>query len=102
MNALRNKSIIIYSLDNYHIPFSTTIIESSEEQLSRPMIGCLSFEDTGRWEEVDFMQDSIACMQRIAESQESVGCSGLEKGKSLRDLLYGIENLRKRVNEEQD
>lgn len=101
VTPLVNKSMIIYSLDNYHTPFSTTVIESSEEQLSRPMIGCLCFDQSGHWEEVGSLKDSISCMQRIAKSQEPRGY-GLEKGKPLRDLLYGIENLRKRANEEQD
>lgn len=48
------------------------------------------------------MKESIASMERIAKSQEPTIDLGLEKGDPLRNLLYGIENLRKRPHEEQD
>lgn len=48
------------------------------------------------------MENAIACMEQSAKAQEPVLNPGLEKKRSLRELLYGIENLRKRGQEDYD
>ncbi len=99
--ALHDKSTIIYSLDNYHNPSSTTTIASAQEQVSRPMIGCMSFNDSGQWERAKFMENALARMEKSAKDQEPID-SGVENGTPLRDLLYGIGNIRKRGQEDHD
>lgn len=94
--------MLIYSLDNYHKPFSTTAATSASEQLSRPMIGYLSVDELGDWKDVCDVEDAMECMERSAKAEQPAVDPGSEKDRPLGELLYGIENLRKRGQEEQD
>ncbi|MCJ1469361.1 tRNA (guanine-N(7)-)-methyltransferase non-catalytic subunit trm82 [Pseudocyphellaria aurata] len=100
VTALDEKCTIIYSLDNCHTAFSTTTIASEKDQISRPMLGYLSFNSSGHWKGIGDMGDAITCMEQSAKAQEPVIISGPENERPLRELLYGIENLRKRGQED--
>lgn len=102
VTTLDEKSTILYSLDNCHTAFSTTALESEADQFLRPMLGYLSFSPSGHWEGVGDMGNPIACMEQSAKAQEPMVNSGVENERSLRELLYGIENLRKRGQEDYD
>ena len=95
-------STIIFSLDNCHTAFSTTALASEAEQISRPMLGYLSFNSSGHWEGIGDLEKSIACIEQNAKTQEPVKNSGQENERLLRELLYGIENLRKRGQEDDE
>lgn len=100
VTTLDERSTIIYSLDNCHTAFSTTALESEPEQLSRPMLGYLSFNPSGHWEGIGDMENPIACMEKSAKAQQPVLNPGSENERSLLELLYGIENLRKKGQED--
>lgn len=102
VTTLNETSTIIYSLDNCHVAFSTTVLASEAEQFSRPMLGYLSFDASGDWEGIGNLEHPITCMEQSAKAQEPVMNPGSENERSLRELLYGIENLRKRGQEDNE
>ncbi|MCJ1270810.1 tRNA (guanine-N(7)-)-methyltransferase non-catalytic subunit trm82 [Lobaria immixta] len=102
VTTLNETSTIIYSLDNCHVAFSTTVLASEAEQFSRPMLGYLSFDASGDWEGIGNLEHPITCMEQSAKAQELVMNPGSENERSLRELLYGIENLRKRGQEDNE
>lgn len=102
VTTLNEKSTIIFSLDNCHTAFSITALASEAEQFSRPMLGYLSFNSSGHWEGIGDLENPIACIEQSAKTQEPVKDSGQENERLLRELLYGIENLRKRGQEDDE
>lgn len=89
---------VVYSMDTVHQPFSTTIGSSNYEQGLRRSVGAMQVTDLG-WEInteatkilVGSMEDALA--MRSTSSEET--SSSMER-KSLKELLYSLENLRKR------
>lgn len=102
VTTLNEKATIIFSLDNCHTAFSTTALACEAEQISRPMLGYLSFNSSGHWERIGDLENPIACIEQSAKTQEPVKDSGRENERLFRDLLYGIENLRKRGQEDDE
>lgn len=94
--VLYKQNAIIYSLDNYHISSSTVELASEEARLSRPFVGCMVFDDTGNLRQGDVLENAIANINRNAKAQQLCGEEGPGKGQPLSELLYSIENLRKR------
>lgn len=100
VTTLDEKSTIIYSLDNCHTAYSTTALASKQEQIRRSVLGYLSFDPSGQWEGIGDLENAIACMEQSAKTQEPVINPGSGNERPLRELLYGIENLRKRGQED--
>ena len=97
--TLNETSTIIYSLDNRHTAFSTIVLASEADQLSRPLLGYLSFNPSGDWEGIGDLEKPIICIDQSAKAQEPFTNLGPGDESSFRELLYGIENLRKRGQE---
>lgn len=98
----QDKSRIIFSIDNYYIPSSTTTIAGSEERASRPMLGCISFDKSEDHRRIRSEKNVVARVDHYAKAQEPVEDvnSVMERDSTLRTLLYGVETLRKRAGQE--
>lgn len=95
--TMNDKGAVLYSMDTIHKPFSTSMMEDGEAGL-RPSVGAFSFvPSSGSWQQASDLADTLLQnMEDCARSRPFFGQANAAKGKSLRELLYGLENLRKR------
>ena len=93
---LHEESAIIYSLDNYHEPFSIKRAAEPKTNLSRQMIGIIKFYQNDGWRAGDVPDNVIASIDRISKVEEPFNEQESERGRPLGELLYTIESLRKR------
>lgn len=95
----QDKSRIIFSVDNYYSPSSTTTIACSEVRASRPMLGCMSFDEPGDYIRIRSEKNVVERVDKCAKAQEPAEdvYSVIERAITLRTLLYGVETLRKRA-----
>lgn len=95
----QDKSRIIFSLDNY---YSTTTFARSEERASRPMLGCMSFDKSEDFRRIRSDKNVVERINQSAKAQEPVEDvdSVTERASTFRNLLYGVEALRKRAGQE--
>ena len=94
LTVLSDLSIVIYSMDTGHEPFSTTKPSSEESAASRTLFGSFSLSNaTGseRRTEDLFAQDLLSKLNAQVQSDE-------QRGSRL--YSYSLENLRKRGYEE--
>ena len=101
LTVLRNQSSVIYSMDNAHQAFSTDLSADNGGQSPRNLLGSLSYcTDAKTWKENQVLQANlIAATRECADNHLHVPQAGAAKGKSLVELLYGLESLRKRGSE---
>ncbi|KAF6240269.1 hypothetical protein HO173_001880 [Letharia columbiana] len=101
VTILPNQSSVIYSMDTCHQAFSTDASADTGKQGPRSLVGSLIYDlDSKTWEENQALQANlVAATRECADSQLHVPQAGAAKGKSLRELLYGLESLRKRGSE---
>ena len=92
--------MIIYSLDNFHLPFSTTVPTVTDDHPSRHPIGSLTLDNFGHWKQRPILQDALAATESEMRSTAGLLEQGTSGGVSLGSLFYGIENLRKRGQDE--
>lgn len=97
--VLDNKCSIIYSLDNFHVPFSTTTIAGTDQQTARAPLGSLALDSSGHWKPYDIMPNIMTGLENKARKDAENINQGNDRG-SLSAFLYGIENLRKRGQDE--
>ena len=96
-----NSCTIIYSLDCFHEPFSTTTITDLDDQRAKAMIGSLTLDSFGCWKQRDIMQDVMGNIEFKARKNAGHIKQGNDRG-SLSSLLYSLENLRKRGYDEHE
>ena len=100
---LQNQGTILYSMDTVHRPFSTTAVTSERDQQTRPSVGTISFSSIhGSHEDTRRFAKLISSMENRAKDQPFVSQEAPGKGRSLREMLYGLESLRKRGEEGND
>ena len=101
VTVLHNQSSIVYSMDTSRQAFSIDALADIEKQSSRSFVGSLSYyTDSKTWEENHALQaDLVAATKECADSQLHVPQPGAAKEKSLTELFYGLESLRKRGSE---
>lgn len=92
--------MIIYSLDNIHIPLSTTVMAGVDDKISKPLLGSLTLDTSGHWKQCDILQDAVLGIEPQASSRAVCKKKAIDGVESLSSLFYGIENLRKRGHEE--
>ena len=99
--VLRNQNSIVYSMDTFHQAFSTDAPADPEKQISRSLVGFLNYcTDSNKWEENQSLQENlVAATRECADSRLLVPQAEAAQGKSLTELLYGLESLRKRGSE---
>ena len=93
---------LLYSIDNTHLPYSTTVMLDAPPTQSPSFVGFIwSYLPVGPSQD---RADQIGCLRSAlnvcALEQTLPGDQNVGKGRSLRELLYGLESLRKRGNEE--
>ena len=100
LEAEKSQTSIIYSMDNVHDPSSMTIMATEDTPGERPYLGTLSRELlSGYWHVNKDLEVAINRINRIATS-EKPGKEAASDGSTLSELLYGIEHLRKRGQDE--
>lgn len=127
VTPLVNEPSIVYSMDNVHEAFSTRTVASDQKQESRPLLGAFKppapkhpesatelYSDAERADEggeisrrtfpeqanppYPYLGNALAVMNQHAKTQEPT--TNPAKDNSLTDLLYNLENLRKRNQED--
>lgn len=101
LTVLRHLSSVVYSMDTYHLAFSTDAPADTGKQISRSLVGSLSYcTDSQTWKENRALQAKLVAATRDwADSHLHVPQAVATKGKLLTELLYGLESLRKRGSE---
>ena len=104
LTVLHNQTSIIYSMDTLHQAFTTDSLVDSEKSSSRSLVGSLTYDtDTETWEENQALQKPLGvAMRQCADKDLSLPQAETGKGKSLTELLYGSESLRKRGSENEN
>ena len=111
--VLPDTATVLYSMDTIHSPFSTTMApgntEAGEQGRSRshnnnenlrPSISALHYDSkSASWREYSESLPALLLqnVESCARSRPFVTQTTTAKGKSLRELLYGLESLRKRT-----
>ena len=90
---------VVYSMDTVHQPFSTTVGSSNDEQGLRRSVGALQATDVG-WEiNTGTTKFLVESMKNAVTSQPTSSEETTVERRSLKELLYNLENLRKRGSE---
>lgn len=99
--VLHDRRSIIYSMDSVHKSFSTTTIDTDPEQKQRPSIGAIHFNvESQTWEKDKYLPVGLLlAMDERMKNQNLFERNDIGKGRSFRDLIYSIESLRKRGQE---
>ena len=95
---LAGQNTIIYTMDNVHLPLSTKTPRNPEKRSSLPWIGYI---DLGKWQSKESVLDgTVGTINECMSGQDAN--NDLQDGSlaALQELLYGIDNLRKRGQEE--
>lgn len=102
MAILSDRGSLIYSMDMIHCRFSTSVTASEEEQHSRLAVGAIRLTADDSWfeKDLDLHEELVPTMEQSARSRLLTEQKNTAKGKSLRELLYGLEGLRKRGGED--
>lgn len=95
---LHGQSSFLVSMDSVHIPFSMTMVEKGG---SRPALVAYSYiADYGRWVRGHGIEHVLAAINDWDALQDCRSAKMDSNSPILSNLLYGIENLRKRGQEE--
>ena len=96
--ALADRDIFVYSMDCIHKPFCTVHLATDDDQNIRPCMGCLQYDAQRNGLEASSIlhNELFSEMEACARSQAVVEQKNAAKGRSLRELLYSLESLRKR------
>lgn len=94
VSILCGHQAILYSMDNLHAPNSTTVVESKGQ---RPMLGSYSYSNSlDKWGRESDMEIIAASINNWAAEQESFSSNLNSQSALVSDLLYSIDKLRKR------
>ncbi len=101
LTVLPDQISIVYSMDNSHQAFSTSAAVDSVKSNIRSLVGSVSYYiDSGTWKANEPLQTNLAiAMRECADSNRHGPQARVAQGKSLTELLYGLESLRKRGSE---
>ena len=95
---------ILCSMDALHEPFSTTAVGTNRSQSYRPFVVAkrLMLESPSLHKDVELHKQLVPAMEACVKAQPFVEQKNAAKGKSLKELLYGLESLRKRGSDDVD
>ena len=95
---LHGQRTFLVSMDNVHLPLSTTTVENGG---CRPALAAYSYvAESSRWVRGCDFEHTMRAVNRLVASQDLRFVKSDSKDSLLSGLLYGIENLRKRSQEE--
>ena len=97
---IRPRQSIICSMDSVRLPFSTSIEQTIEVQKAQPVIRFVCATPLG-WK-LDTSPDTgvVRNMKASSMNWESSPDETAAKGQSSREIIYNLENLRKKGHEE--
>ena len=95
ITVLGGSEIILYSMDVYHEPFSTTIKSNKENLESGVMFGITRLNDLSGDELEDKDHSIVGAMNAWAQRQ------GAESQTDCKPYSYSLESLRKRGQEDE-
>ena len=90
----------LYSMDTAHAPFSTLTVDVTQDQKSRPSVGSLELINSGWEKDSENHKGLIDGMGKCQGAYPDFPHNSTAKGKSMRELLYNLQSLRKRDVEE--
>ncbi|KAL8723226.1 MAG: hypothetical protein Q9225_000416 [Loekoesia sp. 1 TL-2023] len=98
----KDQNCIAYAMDTDHKSFSRTQVADKCSQKQRPSIGFLNFSTAkGMWKKNMELQNAFASVMRDLPEDDEQVMDGKESGnRGPGSLLYGLENLRKRGQDE--
>ena len=103
--AIQDQGAVAYSMDTVHEAFSTTKVANDQAQKERSTIGVMKITQNAM-SEMSLQQSQhpqlVTAMEQCIQRQLFIHENSTAKGKSMRDLLYGLESLRKRGGDEQN
>lgn len=93
--VLSDRRSVICSMDNIHERFST--LSENGDSTSSPLIDAINFSKTAQhWvKDSDLCGRLLPALEESAKSRPMLPDNNAAKGKSLKELLYGLESLRK-------
>lgn len=97
----RNQHNIAYAIDTEHKQFSQSQLVDMDRRMPNASIGIVSYSPmTGNWEHNVDLQQAIHLATRDLPSHVYQTMGAKLKGHDSAGLLYGLENLRKRGQDE--
>lgn len=103
--AIQDQGAVVYSMDTVHEAFSTTTLANDRAQKECSTIGVMKITQNAM-SEMCLQQGQhlqlVTAMEHCIQRQSFIHENSTAKGKSMRDLLYGLESLRKRGGDEQN
>ena len=98
---LPNQHSVVYSMDPFHLAFSTVVAADTGKQSSRSLVGSLKYCMKSKiWKENEALQANLVAATRECSCSHVNGSqAGVDEGKPLAELLYSLESLRKRTSE---
>ena len=103
--VIQDQGAVVYSMDTVHEAFSTTTVANDQAQKERFTTGVMKITQNAM-SKMCMQQHQhpqlVTAMEQCIQRQPFIYENSTAKGKSLRDLLYGLESLRKRGGEEQN
>lgn len=93
---LQHQESIVYSMDPIHQTFSTTEVEGMEKQSERPFVDVLYQTKKGLENDAGPMKDIVINMRECVDSHHPTLVEETTTVRLLRELIYGLKNLRKR------
>ncbi|KAL8651293.1 MAG: hypothetical protein Q9210_003338 [Variospora velana] len=97
----RNQDHIAYAIDTEHKQFSQSQLVDMDRRMPNTSIGIMSYSAmTGNWEHNLDLQQAIHLATRDLSSHVYQTTGAKLKGRDSAGLMYGLENLRKRGQDE--
>lgn len=90
---------VVYSMDAVHQPFSTTVGSSTEEQVPRRSVGAMRATNVGWETNTEATRMLVVSMENALAIQPINSEETSTERRSLQELLYHLENLRKKGSE---
>ena len=97
---IKNPEFVLYTMDAVHQSFSTATAGISQRENPRPWVGVLNWTNSGWKKNAGPNGELLANMQVCLEDQPRNLDFGTAKRRSMRELLYNLESLRKKDSEE--
>ena len=97
---IESQGSFLYSMDVVHAPLSKVAIQADRERKLCKAVGLLEVETLGHDNCSGRNKQLIENMEECIDSQSDIPQDGTAKGKSMKELLYNLESLRKRDPED--
>ena len=101
LTYIPNQQSVLYSMDTVYVPFSTMTEEViNPGQRKRPAVGSVLLTDDGWKKDAEWSMSMIENMEGCLDNTSANSRNPTAKGKSMRELLYNVEVLRKKDSDD--